>query len=34
MGKFPNNVSFYIILTGERLNTSIVDNIMGLKILK
>ena len=34
MEKWPRNVSFYIFLTGARLNNLILENIMGLKILK
>ena len=34
MRKNPRIVSFYVFLTGTRLNNLIPDNVMGLKILK
>ena len=34
MGKLSRIISFYIFLTGARLNNLIPDNVMGLKILK
>ena len=34
MGWLPRILSFYIFLTGTRLNNLILDNVIGLKILK
>ena len=34
MGKLLRNLSFYMFLTGARLNNLLPDNVMGLKILK
>ena len=34
VGKLPRIVSFYIFLTGARLNNLIPDDVMKLEILK